>query len=150
LTVLVVIDSPRAKGYYGGVVAAPVFKRVAEAALRHLGVPPTVNPVPPVLVARHGEPDPERPSPRRAAAVLNAGVHVARDGLMPDLRGLSGREALRIAARLGLTTHLRGRGLVAEQKPAPGSPVERGVGCELVLRRDGAASDVDLRKGATP
>ena len=36
---LVVIDSPRAGGYYGGVVAAPIFKRIAEAAIRHLGIP---------------------------------------------------------------------------------------------------------------
>ena len=35
----------------GGAVAAPIFKRVAEASLRHLGIAPTVNPVPPVLVA---------------------------------------------------------------------------------------------------
>jgi cell division protein FtsI (penicillin-binding protein 3) len=147
LTILVVIDSPRTKGYYGGVVAAPVFKRVAEAALRHLGVPPTVNPVPPVLVAR-AERDPGMPRPRRAAAVLDAGVHVARDGLMPDLRGLSGREALRIAARLGLVSSLRGDGLVVEQEPAPGAPVERGGRCDLVLRRDRPAAPVDVQKGA--
>jgi len=46
------IDSPHAKGYYGGVVAAPIFARIAEASLRHLGIGPTVNPVPPVLVSR--------------------------------------------------------------------------------------------------
>ncbi len=138
LTILVVIDSPRSKGYYGGVVAAPVFKRVAEAALRHLGVPPTVNPVPPVLVARNAGDSRDVPVPTRAAAVLDAGVQVARDGLMPDLRGLSGREALRMAAKLGLATHLRGRGLVVEQSPLPGTAVERGTPCELVLGREGA------------
>ena len=42
-TIVVVIDSPHAHGYYGAAVSAPVFKRIAEAALRHLGVGPTLN-----------------------------------------------------------------------------------------------------------
>ncbi|HSC28794.1 MAG TPA: penicillin-binding protein 2, partial [Vicinamibacterales bacterium] len=53
LTIIVVIDTPRARGYYGGTVAAPIFRRIAEASLRHLGIGPTINPVPPVLVTRH-------------------------------------------------------------------------------------------------
>ncbi len=53
LAIIVVIDSPHAKGYYGGTVAAPIFKRIAEESLRHLGIGPTINPAPPVLVARN-------------------------------------------------------------------------------------------------
>ena len=30
-------------GHYGGEVAAPIFKRIAEAALRQVGVPPTIR-----------------------------------------------------------------------------------------------------------
>ena len=150
LTILVVIDSPHARGYYGGTVSAPIFKRVAEAALRHLGVPPTINPMPPVLVARTGELDAARPRPARAAAVLEAGMPIPRDGLMPDLRGLSGREALHMTAQLGLTAELRGRGIVTDQTPAPGSPVERGGSCAIVLGRQIAVPAADMRKGATP
>src|SRR4029078_1283428 len=36
-TVLVVIDSPHKVSPYGGTVAAPVFEKIAEAALRHRG-----------------------------------------------------------------------------------------------------------------
>ena len=57
LTILVVIDSPHGNGYYGGAVSAPIFKRIAEATLRYLGIAPTLNAPPPVLVARH---DPSR------------------------------------------------------------------------------------------
>ena len=52
-------------------VAAPIFQRIAEAALRHYGVPPTINAPPPVLVARR-ERDaassrrPDRPRRRRS------------------------------------------------------------------------------------
>ena len=52
-----VIDAPHANGNSGGAVAAPIFRRIAEATLRYLGVPPTINPAPPVLVARN---DPAR------------------------------------------------------------------------------------------
>lgn len=40
LVIAVMIDEPKAGGYYGGVVAAPVFARVAEGALRTLQVSP--------------------------------------------------------------------------------------------------------------
>lgn len=38
IVVLVVVDEPR-NGYYGGVVAAPVFARITEQTLAYLGVP---------------------------------------------------------------------------------------------------------------
>jgi cell division protein FtsI (penicillin-binding protein 3) len=39
LTILVVIDEPKGK-YYGGTVAAPVFRRIAGEALNYLNIPP--------------------------------------------------------------------------------------------------------------
>jgi cell division protein FtsI (penicillin-binding protein 3) len=39
IAVLVVIDEPR-NAYYAGVVAAPVFKKIAEQTLNYLNVPP--------------------------------------------------------------------------------------------------------------
>jgi cell division protein FtsI (penicillin-binding protein 3) len=40
LAVVVVIDDPSNGEYYGGVLAAPVFSRVVEGALRILAIPP--------------------------------------------------------------------------------------------------------------
>jgi hypothetical protein len=128
-----------------------VFKRVAEAALRHLAVPPSVNPVPPVLVARASDRDAPAPQPARAASLLEPSLlHVAREGLMPDLRGLSGREALRILARAGLTARIRGDGLVTDQNPEAGTPVERGAVCVLHLRREPNQAADPAARGATP
>ena len=39
ITVLVIIDEPQGK-YYGGTVAAPVFKKIAQQTLDYLNVPP--------------------------------------------------------------------------------------------------------------
>src|SRR5205814_8269001 len=42
LAMVVVIDSAHGpNGDHGGTVAAPIFKNIAEPALRYLGVPPT-------------------------------------------------------------------------------------------------------------
>jgi cell division protein FtsI (penicillin-binding protein 3) len=137
LTILVVIDSPHGNGYTGGAVSAPVFKRIAEAALTYLGVGPNLNAPPPVLVTRHdAAADAEvTAQPARAARMLSATLEPARNGLMPDLRGLSGREALRLLSQIGLTARLSGDGFVVEQAPAAGSALVRGDACALRLSR---------------
>jgi cell division protein FtsI (penicillin-binding protein 3) len=137
LTILVVIDSPHGNGYTGGAVSAPVFKRIAEAALTYLGVGPNLNPRPPVVVARHDPSQGDAPSaqPARAASVLAATLEPARNGLMPDLRGLSAREALRLLSRIGMSARLAGDGFVIDQNPLPGSALVRGNACALTLGR---------------
>jgi cell division protein FtsI (penicillin-binding protein 3) len=51
LVMVVMVDEPRSNGYYGGVVAAPVFQKVMEGALRLFNVPPD-DPEPSMLLAR--------------------------------------------------------------------------------------------------
>jgi cell division protein FtsI (penicillin-binding protein 3) len=137
--IVVVIDSPHGRNlYYGGSVAAPIFRRIADAALRHQGIPPSINPSPPVLVARRDEVR-ERPASGPAALpaiVTLAGTATGSAALFPDLRGLGARDALRMLARLGLTARLLGAGVVVEQEPAAGSPIERGSAATLRLDRD--------------
>jgi beta-lactam-binding protein with PASTA domain len=57
------------------------------------------------------------------------------DSALPDLTGMSAREALRELARLGLTARMEGAGVVIDQMPAAGSPIEPGGSCTLVLNR---------------
>src|SRR5439155_1480706 len=53
---VVVIDSPHGPNrYFGGTVSAPIFRRIAEATLRYMGIGQTINPIPAVLVARHDD-----------------------------------------------------------------------------------------------
>ena len=140
ITIVVVIDSPHAHGFYGATVSAPVFKRIAEAALRHLGVGPTLNAPPPVIVARYESqaqdmgalPAAVPVTPSRAAETNAAGE-------MPDLRGLSAREALRTLTHIGLTARISGSGFVIDQSPEAGSLLVRGDACILKLGRRPAA-----------
>jgi cell division protein FtsI (penicillin-binding protein 3) len=128
LTIIVVIDSPHGNGYTGGVVAAPVFKRIAEASLRHLGIAPTVNPMPPVLAARHDVG--AEPAVQRADApptdLVGTAIQPLQPGVMPDLRGQGAREALRTLMKIGTSARMTGRGVVIEQSPAAGEPLSTG------------------------
>jgi cell division protein FtsI (penicillin-binding protein 3) len=135
LTMIVMVDTPRVGSDTGGFVAAPIFQRIAEAALRYMGVPPNVNPAPPVMVARRDEPEvtPARGQVPPPIVTLPSGSEAS---VIPDLRGLSAREALRTLAQLGLTARLQGRGVVTDQTPAAGTLLERGITCTLTLERD--------------
>jgi len=42
IAILVIIDEPQGK-YYGGIVAAPVFKQIAQQSLNYLNVPPEAD-----------------------------------------------------------------------------------------------------------
>jgi cell division protein FtsI (penicillin-binding protein 3) len=135
LTVIVVIDSPHGRvTAYGGTVAAPIFQRIAEASLRHLGVGPTINAPSPVMVARGGV-DLTGDGPRPVAGPITARLEPALEGLMPDLRGRSARVAVRALMRLGLNVRLSGDGLVVEQFPDPGAVLVRGESARLKLAR---------------
>lgn len=135
LTIVVVIDSPHGRvSAYGGTVAAPIFKRIAEASLRHLGIGPTIDPEPPVLVAR-GDAGAVQARPVRAPFEIEQVLAPARLGFMPDLRGLSAREAVRSLMRIGLAAHVDGDGFVLEQSPEAGAPLVAGEGALLKLER---------------
>jgi cell division protein FtsI/penicillin-binding protein 2 len=141
-TVVVVVDSPHKVRAYGGVVAAPIFQRIAEATLRHEGVPPTAA-EPPLLIARR--PDvPHLPGGQVAAptagpaappVVTLAGSARRTATVFPDLTGMSARDALRVLTQLGLTPRLAGSGVVVEQDPAAGTPFEPGANARLRLAR---------------
>jgi cell division protein FtsI (penicillin-binding protein 3) len=134
VSILVVIDSPRRGSYFGGAVAAPVFKRIAEAAIRHLGVPRTLDPDPPVLVRR--ELNAPAVSPRVVSGprdVVTASV--PSNDAIPDVHGLSARDAVKLMVRLGLRPRINGDGVVVNQRPDAGTPLEQANHCELWLER---------------
>jgi membrane peptidoglycan carboxypeptidase len=149
LTVIVMIDSPRVGGDTGGAIAAPIFKRIADASLRRLGVTPTINPAPPVIVARNNRESMARTAAPVAAPAVVSLASNAEAGL-PDLTGMSAREALRELARLGLTARMKGAGVVVDQHPPAGSPLEPGATCTLILNRrpamrpDGASGEQEV------
>lgn len=132
-TIVVAIDSPHGKnGYYGGPVAAPIFQRIASAALRLYGVPRTIDPPDPVFASRWDE-QPDRPVLTSARLSRGAAEEPGATPVtgFPDLTGLSARDAAQALSRLGVTFTLRGSGLISGQSVSPGTPFDE-VGTVLL------------------
>jgi cell division protein FtsI (penicillin-binding protein 3) len=150
VAIVVVIDSPHGPNrFFGGTVSAPIFRRIAEATLRYMGVGQTINPIPPVLVARHGTNDAGHvPSASIADGPDSPTVSLVSDGppgTMPDLRGLSAREALRRMLRLGLTAHVDGSGFVVSQDPPAGASLDAVNAGRVTLARSSASRQEQAR-----
>ena len=60
---------------------------------------------------------------------------VAEEGAMPDLSGMTAREAVRTLVRRGLTPRLSGDGVVVAQSPEAGAPIDGEATCYVVLER---------------
>lgn len=140
LVILVVIDEPKVD-IYGGLVAAPAFKEIAQYAMPYLGAPASVRPegfaavraaVPPASVSR--------PQASRGAAPAETGYDQAvteklGEGTVrvPDVRGKVGREALLTLWQASLSPEVSGTGRVVEVSPPTGTPVRRGTRVALSL-----------------
>ena len=124
-TILVVIDSPHKVSPYGGTVAAPVFQKIAASALRLRGVPPSLNPPAPLVIARREAVHQQPVSGPADAVVTLAGATSESPAVLPDLVGMNVRDAALALVRLGLTPQVNGSGyVVASQRPAPGSALD--------------------------
>jgi cell division protein FtsI (penicillin-binding protein 3) len=136
LTIAVVLDEPMI-AHQGGAVAAPVFRRLMEASLRHLGVPAERAQNNAVALVRSAPSKPEaKPTwPLEGAEVpLPRGVSLAPgETLVPNLVGRPARLALVQARHAMLEVALAGSGVVSQQQPAPGSVVRRGTLVSLQL-----------------
>ena len=154
VTILVSLDSPVGL-HEGGLVAAPVFKRIAEQVLPYLEVPRDVplNPrliKPPTntrtprtrasledFMAADFSAQPEdvprmrapmkaaKPKPRAAEVMM--GADEGGDITVPDFAGKTMREVTEMCLRLGLDPVLVGSNLATEQTPAVGANVKRGA-----------------------
>jgi cell division protein FtsI (penicillin-binding protein 3) len=133
LVILVSLDTPKGPKNQGGDVAAPLFSRIATEAVRLLAIAPD-DPTRNIRLVTY------TPETLAQTALVSdrprAALSAANDDprIMPDLRGLSLREAALIAARHGLATEIHGRGVVASHSPLPGTPIEPGMTCALDLR----------------
>ena len=143
LVVAVVLDEP-VIGRYGGDLAGPVFRRVAEAALRTMGVTPNSSAPHPVLVTRADDPADVAMDVLRPVAPADAtetpvpgpafiGPPVAASLTLADLRGRTVRESVRTLAKAGLLPEIEGTGRLVRQAPEPGAQVSPGTRVHLVF-----------------
>ncbi|MFW6112729.1 MAG: penicillin-binding protein [Thermodesulfobacteriota bacterium] len=144
LAITVVVEEPKG-AIYGGVVAAPIFREIAGQAMGVLGYypqpdksdsilakdqplmpTPTAPPIPeaiPLQASLLGPPNLQNlaatPEPPPSGPLR----------VMPDLRGMTIRRAVKLLYSSGVRCHLQGSGLAVAQEPPPGFPLEPGVVC---------------------
>ena len=154
VSILVSLDSPVGL-HEGGMVAAPVFKRIAEQVLPYLDVPRDVPVASRLVQASYnnrkasdrmaledftptdfsGQPD--QPPAESSAAnpkeeksqppAVTVAVDEGGDLQIPDFSGKTMRDAIEACLRLGLEPVLVGSGLATNQTPAAGARVRRGA-----------------------
>jgi cell division protein FtsI (penicillin-binding protein 3) len=130
LVLLVIIDEPQGSSY-GGVVAAPIFRAIMEKVLPYLNVIPKGT----MIVKNELDSSPGKDAP--GAQPFIDGIKVGKAAetvVMPDLTGLSMRNALTRMEGKGLVVKVSGNGKVVEQVPRPGTVIEKGDICFLKLR----------------
>jgi cell division protein FtsI (penicillin-binding protein 3) len=137
IVVLVVIDEPKTD-VYGGLVAAPAFKEIAQAALPYLGVSPAQSPM--VVRAmslpqamRSARKAPNSGKTGKRATAIEPPAQAVTEQLpagtvqVPDVQGKSGRKAVSELLAVSLEPQLFGTGRVISQSPSPGVLVNRGT-----------------------
>jgi cell division protein FtsI (penicillin-binding protein 3) len=139
LVISVVLDEPTV-GHYGGALAAPVFRRVAEGSLRYLGVAPSQAYTKADRARQQAEDDhaaaAKPPAPpsfvdvAREPSPMTIGPNEVR---VPDVSGLGARDALKVMVAAGLLPDIEGSGHLVRQNPQPGLAAVRGSTVRLVF-----------------
>jgi len=145
IAMVVVVDEPVGQ-FYGGEVAAPIFKTIAEQILHYEKIPPDIQDYAPHYVAV----PPRRQAPSAPIAkpvnsedwrIVNAGLpgsqpanppYESGEIVVPDFRGQSLRQFIEECKKLGLNFHADGSGRTAEQYPPAGAKV--GLGTMVRIR----------------
>lgn len=147
---MVVVNSPSNDVYFGGAVAAPIFKEIADKVysnrLELHGVPQSTDSTKVNLpIAKAGQ----QKELRKILASLDVPVHSGDDearnvgvgyesdqiilkerksgvGTVPDVTGMGIKDALYTLENCGLRVGFTGRGVVVKQSLSPGTKIIRG------------------------
>jgi cell division protein FtsI/penicillin-binding protein 2 len=137
IAVLVVIDTPHAPVIQGGTLGGPRVKNIIEGTLQYYGVPVSAETPsdltkvdPDVLAeqaaAKNGNTEADKNSPPARQAGEG-------EVLVPDLKGLTIRQAGELLGKLDLRYEFGGSGLAYKQSPEAGKVVNRGDTIEVLF-----------------
>lgn len=135
ILVVVIINEPK-KGFHGGVVAAPAFRRIAQQALHALQVPPKKAKGKHRKIASLDNGAATQPSLVALQPAAFGQRPNQEEIVMPDLTGLSLRAALDRLRSFAGSLDIHGSGRVVGQNPEPGRNLSTVDSCSLILAAD--------------
>jgi stage V sporulation protein D (sporulation-specific penicillin-binding protein) len=135
IAVLIILDSPQGNEHQGGVLAAPKAKTLIEGILQYYGVP--VSEDAQSTVALSSDDSAVRPTPK---PLVPERTPLGGEVIVPDLTGLTMRQAGEILSKNELHFDFSGSGLVSEQIPASGKVVSKGTIIEVKFSQFAPAS----------
>jgi len=125
VVIAVVIDRPRT-ARYGGIVAAPAFRRIAEYALETMGVSVVPQPEPEKNKPRSKPGAPLRPAAPAMPDALQIATLQSFAGGVPNLLGRGMRDAVGLLEQTGYRAQVEGWGVAVNQDPPPGTEMPPG------------------------
>jgi len=127
IAVLVIIDTPKsAEGHQGGTLGGPPAKAIIEGALQYLGLPVAKDTKSTVTISPSDSA--VRPSPK---PVIPERSPIGGEVIIPDLTGMTMRQAGDLLAKSELHFDFTGSGLVNLQSPQGGKVVVKGTTIEV-------------------
>jgi cell division protein FtsI (penicillin-binding protein 3) len=138
IVVAVVLHEPTLS-HHGGDLAGPVFRRVAEACLRYLGVTPSLSASAANLATVRREADLSDPNPAMPRPTVPAvqpppsGVLPTGSVRVPDATGLPAHEVVVSLTKAGLVPRIEGWGRAVRQEPAAGTAAPKGASVRVVF-----------------
>jgi cell division protein FtsI (penicillin-binding protein 3)/stage V sporulation protein D (sporulation-specific penicillin-binding protein) len=159
---LVLVDDPQGK-HVGGLTAGPIFRRIMEAIYYHPALSPRAHNLKQVHLGSPCDKDfagmqvsaakdyakkhkcPVRfegkghrvISERLDAGLVNGKTLLLGDAVaskMPDLQGLSLKDALEVMGNIRMNVEYTGKGRVVAQEPKADETLQRGAICKLTLK----------------
>jgi len=151
---IVVINDPGEKSYYGSAVSAPVFKEISDKIFANntdlledidhentstiprpkigyqndfktvfnaMGIPCSINPNDEWIVCLS------------ASDTINFGRRIIREESIPNLVGMTAKDAIYILEDLGISCQLEGKGFVVKQSVAAGTKIKKNLLVSLTL-----------------
>ncbi len=156
-TCLVLIKNPKGWQQYGNNVAGPVFKDIADNIYardieihmamdkKHLvepGVFPTIKAgnqeeltmlANELGVSTHSSTEEEWVRAVRSGSAVTWKKNPVQENLVPDVTGMTYRDALYVLEKSGLSVEFQGKGRVAQQSLTPGARISKGARIYLRL-----------------
>lgn len=158
-SMIVVVSDPSASGYYGNVVAGPIFKEIADkvyasrldmhkelmvnyaASTREIPLAKAgsrdkiVKVYDKIGVSAHAQNmDEDWVVPQRKDNAIALAAKENIKGLVPDVKGMGLQDALFLLENSGLRTVVKGSGKVVQQSLAAGQSIRKGANIIIELR----------------